>query len=253
MRIAVLASAGKDSTYAAWWAHMQGWEVCALVTVWVTGKDSMMFQLPETPLAGLQAAASGVAWLPVLSDGCEDNEIDDLEAALAGRSDPQVAYDVIRAQNPHIEFPDTLELLDPPLQIDALVVGAIRSDYQKTRIERLCDRLGIISYCPLWHHSSDEHMTSLIEHGFDVRIVSVSADGLDSQWLGVSLNEDRLTALREAAETHRFNLDGEGGEFETIVLAAPHLSGRIVTEGETHWRGSRGTWKLTSARLESLR
>ena len=53
VRVAVLSSCGKDSTYASWWAIMQGWDVRALITVHVTSDDSMMFQLQNTSLAGL--------------------------------------------------------------------------------------------------------------------------------------------------------------------------------------------------------
>ena len=49
----------KDSTYACWWAIMQGWKVEAMITVHVTSDDSMMFQLPNTSLAGLQAHSIG--------------------------------------------------------------------------------------------------------------------------------------------------------------------------------------------------
>jgi len=59
MRVAVLSSAGKDSTYVSWWAKMQGWQVVSLVTVHITGNDSMMFQIPNTALAGLQAYSMG--------------------------------------------------------------------------------------------------------------------------------------------------------------------------------------------------
>ena len=85
--MAVLASAGKDSAYAAWWAMMRGWEVECLVTVSVTGDDSMMFQLNGTAVAELQAASMGVPWLPVLSEGKEEFEILELETALRGHSD----------------------------------------------------------------------------------------------------------------------------------------------------------------------
>ncbi|DAC44559.1 MAG TPA: TIGR00289 family protein, partial [Candidatus Thalassarchaeaceae archaeon] len=40
MRVAVLCSGGKDSTYATWWSIMRGWDVQALVTLCVTGDDS---------------------------------------------------------------------------------------------------------------------------------------------------------------------------------------------------------------------
>ena len=112
MRVAVLSSAGKDSTYACWWALMQGWSVESLVTVHVTSDDSMMFQLPNTSLAGLQAASMGVPWLPVLSEGVEESEIDDLEAAIRGRCDVSTAYERVRADTPSIKFPEELILQD---------------------------------------------------------------------------------------------------------------------------------------------
>lgn len=251
MRVAVLSSAGKDSTYACWWALMQGWSVESLVTVHVTSDDSMMFQLPNTSLAGLQAASTGVPWLPVLSEGVEEREISDLEAALRGSSDVDEAYERVRTDSQAIEFPADLVLQSGPLEVDALVVGALRSDYQKTRVERMCERLGWISYCPLWHHSPEEHMDSLVQHGFDVRIVSVSTEGLGEDWLGARLTEDSLARLAAAARKFRFNLDGEGGEFETIVVAAPHMARSIAITGTPEWSGRRGIWRLSEASLAS--
>ena len=87
MRVAILASGGKDSTYAAWWAALQGWEVVSLVTVLVRGEDSMMFQLQNSWIAGLQASSVGASWKPVFSDGEEEEEIVDLEMALCGKED----------------------------------------------------------------------------------------------------------------------------------------------------------------------
>lgn len=249
MRVAVLSSAGKDSTYSCWWALMQGWSVDALVTVHVTSDDSMMFQLPNTSLAGLQAASMGVPWLPVLSEGVEEEEIGELEVAIRGGSDVVAAYERVREDSQAVEFPPDIELVEGPLEIDALVVGALRSDYQKTRIERMCERLGLISYCPLWHHSPEEHMDSLVQHGFDVRIVSVSTEGLGEDWLGARLDEQSLALLAAAARKYRFNLDGEGGEFETIVVAAPQMSQSIEIAGNPEWHGRRGTWRLNEARL----
>ena len=251
MRVAVLASAGKDSAYAAWWAMMKGWEVECLVTVRVTGDDSMMFQLNGTAVAALQAASMGVPWLPVLSGGEEELEVIELEAALRGHSDFQAAFD--KSWPDDWEMPEHLEIMVGAPDIDAIVVGALRSDYQKTRVDRMCERLGIISYSPLWHHGSSEHMRSLVEHGFDVRIASVSSEGLGEEWLGRKVNDESLSELAELAEAHRFNLDGEGGEFETVVLAAPHMREPIECSAESLWDGTRGVWKVVSAGLVPMR
>jgi len=221
VKVAVLASGGKDSTYASWWALMQGWSIEAMITVKIVGDDSMMFQLQNTEIAQYQAKSIGVKWINVISQGVEDKEIDELE--------------------------DTIRKLNEDL--DAIVVGALRSDYQKTRIERMCERLDLISYCPLWHHDSLEHMNSLIEHGFDVRIVSVSCEGLDESWLGEKISKESLGKLIELSEKYRFNLDGEGGEFETITLNAPHFEKAIICEGGKIWNGNRGVWNITKIQL----
>ena len=249
MRVAILASGGKDSTYACWWAIMQGWKVECLITIHIINDDSMMFQIPNTSIAGLQAHSMGVPWLPILSDGRQEEEISDLENGINGLTNVNYTFERIVLDTEVIEFPDNLLLQLANLEIDALVVGALRSDYQKTRIERMCEKLGLISYCPLWHHNPEEHMHSLIEHGFDVRIVSVSTDGLGEEWLGQKITQDSLEELTRISAKYRFNLDGEGGEFETIVVDAPHMSQPIAVSGHSNWKGTRGSWILESAEL----
>ena len=249
MRVAVLSSGGKDSTYACWWAIMQGWQVEAMITIHVTSNDSMMFQLPNTSLAGLQAYSIGIPWLPILSEGNEEEEINDLENGICGSSDVKLAFERVKNDTDGIEFPEDLILKIDDLEIDAIVVGALRSDYQKTRIERMCERLNLISFCPLWHHIPESHMKSLIDHGFDVRIVSVSTDGLGEQWLGVKIDQETLDSLSKISSQFRFNLDGEGGEFETIVVDAPHMKQRIEVLGRPEWKGNRGIWSIDSAKL----
>jgi ABC transporter with metal-binding/Fe-S-binding domain ATP-binding protein len=224
MRVAVLASGGKDSTYASWWAQMQGWSLEALITVKIEGDDSMMFQLQNTEVTEYQADSIGTKWIQVISSGVENDEIDELENAIRSSIGNE---------------------------IDALVVGALRSDYQKTRIERMCEKLGIISFCPMWHHDPELHMNSLVNHGFDVRIISVSSEGLDESWLGRKITRESLDELIQLSRKYRFNLDGEGGEFETITLNAPHFKKSIHCEGEISWDGIRGAWNITKIHLST--
>jgi|TARA_B100001996_G_scaffold372906_1_gene349799 uncharacterized protein (TIGR00290 family) len=247
VKVAILASGGKDSTYAAWWAGLQGWEVVSMVTVLVRGEDSMMFQLQNSWIAGLQAYSIGTSWKPVFSNGEEEMEILDLEMALCGKGPSSSSLENIWPEG--VEVPYDLEIHNGPLEIDGLVVGALRSDYQKTRIERMCERLGVRSFCPLWHKSQFDHMDSLVEHGFEVVFTSVSTEGMDEEWVGKKLDEESLMILKEASGEYRFNLDGEGGEFETIVTDAPHMNSKILIEGDVIWRGSRGALEIKSCRL----
>ena len=215
MRVAVLSSGGKDSAAAWWWAQCRGWEVTALVTVNITGDDSWMFQIPGTHLVEHQANLAKVPWLQVDSKGVQEEEISDLETALSS------------------------------LEIDGIVSGALRSDYQKARLERMAERLGIHSWTPLWHQSSLEHMHGLVSNGFEVMLTSVSCDGLDDSWLGQILTEKSLAKLERKAEQFRFNVDGEGGEYETLVVGGPHLPGRLEIEGHVVWKGNRGTFECS--------
>ena len=174
-----------------------------------------MFQIPGTHLVEHQANLANVPWLEVNSKGVQEEEISDLEAALSS------------------------------LQIDGIVSGALRSDYQKVRLERMAERLGIHSWTPLWHQSSIEHMRGLVSNGFEVMLTSVSCDGLDESWLGQILTEKSLAKLEQKAEQFRFNVDGEGGEYETLVVGGPHLPGRLDIEGQAVWKGNRGTFECS--------
>tara|TARA_B100000029_G_scaffold84727_1_gene75396 strand:+ start:8267 stop:8962 length:696 start_codon:yes stop_codon:yes gene_type:complete len=230
---------------------MSGWEVQCIVSVAVKSDDSMMFQTSGVAIAALQSTAMDVPWLPVLSDGVEESEINDLEVALSGDADSESNFEEMWPDG--WIRPEGLDLHDGKLNIDALIVGALSSDYQRTRIDMMCERLGIISYSPLWHHDSVSHMHALVEHGFEVMFVSVSAEGLGEEWLGVKLNVDSLESLELLSQQHRFNIDGEGGEFETVVLSSPCMSGRIECITESLWEGNRGTLTIHYARLADMR
>jgi len=203
-----------------WWAQCRGWEVTHLVSVLISGNDSMMFQIPGVPLVEHQARLTGLDWVVVESTGEEEVEILDLERGLAS------------------------------LQIDGLVAGALQSDYQKSRIERMCQRLDIKSFTPLWHQKPLNHLRGLVDNGFKVMITGVSSEGLGADWLGRILDVKALNELQELSEKYRFNIDGEGGEYETIVLAGPHMKGSLILDYDVNWDGSRGHIVVRDIRTE---
>lgn len=181
-----------------------------MVTMLVKGDDSWMFQIPGTHLVEQQAELCSCSWLGIETEGVAELEVDDLKSTLSD------------------------------LQIDGIVSGALRSDYQKTRLERMCEDLGIKSFTPLWHQSSESHMDNLVENGFKVMITGVSSDGLGEEWLGCILDESSLHKLKKLASKYRFHVDGEGGEYETLVVAGPHMKGELVLDYDIHWDGVRG-------------
>ena len=80
--MAVLSSGGKDSSAAIWWTQCKGWDITHLVTMIVEGNDSWMFQIPGTSLVEEQAKLFDYDWLPVITQGFQEEEISDLENVL---------------------------------------------------------------------------------------------------------------------------------------------------------------------------
>ena len=54
--------------------------------------------------------------------------------------------------------------------------------------------------------------------------------------------------LADLSERHGIHLSGEGGEYETFVIDAPHFKKRIIVEKSTTvWEGQSGYFKIEKA------
>lgn len=105
--------------------------------------------------------------------------------------------------------------------IQAVASGAIASDYQRTRVERVCSRLGLVSMAYLWHQPQATLYQQMIDNNIDAILVKVAAAGLDpSRHLGKTLRQmqPHLLHLRDLFGS---NICGEGGEYETLTLDCP--------------------------------
>ena len=224
MRVLILSSGGKDSTLALWWALCQGWTISSIITVNVEGDDSWMFQIPATQITELQAEDMNIVHHRLVVSGENEIEVDQLSKGL----------------RPLIES----------YGVDALVSGALRSEYQRRRLDAMCEELGIHSFSPLWHHDPRRHMSELLDCGMEMWIVSVSCDGLNEEWLGRKLDNSSFEQLSDLCKEYRFSIDGEGGEFETIITSGPHMNGKIIFDYETHWFGNRGHIEITDMKLQ---
>lgn len=221
MKVAVLFSGGKDSTYAAWIAQHQGWDTAALVSIRPKNVESMMFHFPGVQWTMLQAQALG---LPhhVLEVG--NDELLSLKEGLA-----ETKRD---------------------FGISGVVTGAVASDYQKSRIDRVCDDLGLKSFAPLWHKDPRRLVDDLKLLGLKIMMIGVGAAGLDESWLGKELTDDRWAMLEALSMKYGIHLTGEGGEYETLVLDAPMFKKRVqIAKGHNQWDGDSGHYVIENAIL----
>lgn len=224
MKVASLFSGGKDSTYALWYAEMQGWDVEALVTVFPRKPDSWMFHYPALKWTQLQAEAAGIRQVSVDTSGEKEQELDDLGYAL--------------------------KALKESSGIEGIVSGAIASEYQRTRLDNLCEWLGLKSFAPLWHKNQAELVRDEIEAGLEIVVTACNALGLDERWLGRRLGVEELEELVEL--NHRFGVSiaFEGGEAETFTLASPAFRTRLNLRRSTpHWRGDSGYLDLEDVQV----
>jgi ABC transporter with metal-binding/Fe-S-binding domain ATP-binding protein len=222
LKVAVLFSGGKDSSYATWIAQHQAWEIEALVSVLPKGVESFMFHFPNMRWTKLQAEAMG---LPYRTIKAGQDELLSLQEGLS-----------------HIQR---------ELGIDGVVTGAVASDYQKSRIDQICDVLGLKSFAPLWHKDPKILVNDLRVSGFKIIVAGVGAAGLDETWLGQGMTDERWDMLGRLSRKHGIHLTGEGGEYETFVLDAPHFKKRVSVDKTTNrWDGQSGYLVIEQASLQ---
>jgi len=220
MHVAVLVSGGKDSTLALYYALKRGYEIDYLVTMVPQREDSWMFHYPNIHLADLLAETVGIRLVKAETAAVKEEEVEDLKRLLA------------------------------TLNIEGVVSGAIASQYQKQRIDRICQELNLASIAPLWQNSPLQLLKETVDLNFEAIIVGVYAYGFDQTWLGREINSTTIEALKELNKKYGISLVGEGGEYETLVLDAPIFSKRIeILEKEKVWKDQSGYLLVKKAKL----
>jgi len=206
-----LFSGGKDSSYALARADEE-FGVETVVTV-EAREASKMYHVPAVELTSLIAEA-GCKEHAVYTE--DDDEMEPLAEAFAD------------------------------LEPDVVSVGAVASEYQRSRVETVAEEFGVEVYAPLWGVDPEEGLRRVVDE-FEVVITAVAADGLDASWLGRTVDEsavDELLALRDEKGVHPM---GEGGEFETLAVAGSHMEGRLELDWEKDWDGVRGSLRVVEA------
>jgi asparagine synthase (glutamine-hydrolysing) len=202
--LGVLFSSGKDSAYAMWIMKKQNYPIKCLITIKSRNPDSYMYHTPNVGMVELQAKAMNLPLVVEKTEGIKEKELDELKTALS------------RAKKEH--------------GIEGVVTGALYSQYQRQRIEAVCDSLGLKIFSPLWHMDQEKELREIIKEGFKIVLSSVAAEGLDGSWLGRQLGEKDVDKLVELNRKNGLNVAGEGGEFESLVLDGPMFEKRIEIE-----------------------
>ena len=220
VRVASLFSGGKDSTYATYAAMQQGWEVTHLVSILPQDPDSMLYHVPNLHVVPLQAETMGIPLVRERAGEGEEAELEALRRALSS------------------------------IEVDGVVVGAIASDYQHSRVNAVGHDLGLRVFAPLWRRDQAGLLREYLEAGIEAVVTRVSAEGLGPEWLGRRLDSDAIEGLLDLHERVGLSPCGEGGEFETLVLHGPMFERRLeIVRAETVRDGGSATLVIHEARL----
>jgi ABC transporter with metal-binding/Fe-S-binding domain ATP-binding protein len=193
MKTAVLFSGGKDSCLALYYA-MKNSNVKCLITIISENPESYMFHTPNINFAKLQAEAIGLPIIIEKTKGEKETELKDLKNAI--------------------------KIAIKKYKIQGIVTGAIESVYQSTRIQKICNRLKLECFNPLWQKDQFELLNELVKLKFEIIITGVFAEGLE-HFIGRKIDNEFIEDIKKVHEKLKINPAGEGGEFESFVLNAP--------------------------------
>ena len=159
-----------------------------------------MFHYPNIDFVKIQSKAINLPLIFKKTKGEKEHELKDLEKAIK----------------------EAIE----KYKIKGLISGALASNYQKSRIDKICKKLKIKSIPPLWHINLEDYIKDLIKNKFEVIITGISADGLDKSFLRRKINYKFLEDIKKL----KIHIVGEGGEYETFVLDAPFFKKHLSIE-----------------------
>jgi ABC transporter with metal-binding/Fe-S-binding domain ATP-binding protein len=199
IKTAILFSGGKDSCLALSYALEYSDVVCLIIMV-SKNPESYMFHTPNIRWAEKQAEAIGLPVIIHETSGEKEKELADLKDAINSAVKKYV--------------------------IGGIVTGAIGSVYQSSRIQSICDSLGLECFNPLWQKDQVLLLRELTNKNFDVILVGVFGEGLDG-FIGKRIDTALIDELVILHKKIGINPAGEGGEFESFVLDAPFFRKRL--------------------------
>ncbi len=213
MKLGLLFSGGKDSTYAGFLADKFEHKIACLISVISENKESYMFHTPLIKLTEFQSQEMNIPLILKKTLGEKESELNDLENAIE------------EAIKNH--------------KIEGIVTGAVESIYQASRIQKICDKLGIHCFNPIWQKNQIELLEDLIKNKFEVVISGVFAFPFDKSWIGRKIDKKFVEDILELEKKYKINPAGEGGEFETFVINCPLFKNpvgldKFQTKGEKH-------------------
>lgn len=218
-RVVALVSGGKDSTYSMVQCVAAGHEIVALANLRPADKstdelDSYMYQTVGHQSIEHYSECMG---LPLFRGEITGTSVDTGESYVPAARDE--VEDLFRL----------LQRISAEVKFDAICSGAILSNYQRIRVENVCQRLGLVSLAFLWRREQGELLDEMIGSQIEAVVIKVATLGLEEKHVGKTIAHLR-NHLHDMHEKYGINICGEGGEYETFTLDCPLFKKKLILQ-----------------------
>lgn len=219
----MLFSGGKDSCLALDKSRSFH-DVTCLISLISENKESYMFHVPNIEVTGRQAEAIGLPIVQRRTKGKKERELEDLEKAIGSAK--------------------------ADFDLEGIVTGALKSVYQSMRVQRICKRLGLWCFNPLWLKDEIELLNEVLKRKYEAVISGVFAFPLDEKFLGRKLDSGMIQKLERLRDEYGVSPAGEGGEIETTVIDAPFFKKRLeIVDYDVSYKDYSGVFRIKDVRL----
>jgi asparagine synthase (glutamine-hydrolysing) len=216
MKVAVMFSGGKDSTLATVLAKKHGCEISCLISIVPKNQDSFMFHTPSISKTKKQAEKMNIPIIIQKSEGRKEDELKDLEKAI--------------------------KKAIKKYEIKGVVTGAVESVYQSKRIQKICNKLKIECFNPLWQKNQEELLGDLQKEKIEAIVIGVAAYPLGKKILGKKIDKNFIKEMKILNKKYKINSAGEGGEFESFVLSCSLFKNKIKIKNFKD-SGEKNSWR----------
>ena len=205
MKVVILYSGGKDSTYAIDTAIQKKWDIRYLLSVKPTRKDCYLFHFATVEHTKELANILGIPHFL-------------LKCSIANA---EKEAELIK------NFVNEKQKKEP---INALVLGG--TGLQETQLKSIQNALRPLGIEVFAAHAGEEHdlvMEEMLDKGYKIMITQIASDGMKN-WLGKEITKENFADFKKDSVKFGFHIGGEGGYYDTLVFDGPIFSKSLQIE-----------------------